>query len=399
MNKTIEKYLANYSECESTLLAKFPNDLVFEYSLVIPAYKESIDFIARLQKGVLAHQSTLLILVVNQPDTEIESIEQQHLYQQVLHLGENHIELADKLVLVTLANSASAILLVNRFSPAIDHKQGVGLARKVGCDIALKLIANKNIQSQYIASSDADADLPADYFLQQSKLTAKTRAAYYNFKHYCSDQTVHDATQVYEAALRYYVDGLNFALSPYAFFTIGSLLLFDATAYAQVRGFPKKAAGEDFYLLNKLAKVGTVEFIADSTITLTARLSDRVPFGTGPAVSKIIALQSDNQPYRYYHPEVFVALKQVNSRIPELITLPNDYLNWLAAFPVYIQQALLAIGFENFIVKHSSDSSGQLHKQWLVWFDAFKTLKFIHNIRDIKFENITWHEIAEKRMF
>ncbi len=66
------------------------------------------------------------------------------------------------------------------------------------------------------------------------------------------------ATQLYELSLRYYVAGMKFARSPYAFHTIGSSMAVSPVHYARVRGFPKREAGEDFYLLNKLAKLGSV---------------------------------------------------------------------------------------------------------------------------------------------
>ena len=51
---------------------------------------------------------------------------------------------------------------------------------------------------------------------------------------------------------------MKYARSPYAFHTIGSTMAVSANHYAKVRGFPKREAGEDFYLLNKLAKVKTL---------------------------------------------------------------------------------------------------------------------------------------------
>ena len=60
-------------------------------------------------------------------------------------------------------------------------------------------------------------------------------------------------------SLRYYVAGMKYARSHLTHFhTIGSTMAVRASYYAKVRGFPKREAGEDFYLLNKLAKVGTV---------------------------------------------------------------------------------------------------------------------------------------------
>ena len=72
------------------------------------------------------------------------------------------------------------------------------------------------------------------------------------------DQFCNTATALYELRLHHYVLGLEYAGSPYAYHTLGSCLAVKADAYAQVRGFPKRAGAEDFYLLNKLAKLGAM---------------------------------------------------------------------------------------------------------------------------------------------
>ena len=45
-------------------------------------------------------------------------------------------------------------------------------------------------------------------------------------------------------------------------------------------GFPRRNATEDFYILNKLAKVGSIARLAGTPVILEGRLSDRVPIGT-----------------------------------------------------------------------------------------------------------------------
>ena len=185
--------------------------------------------------------------------------------------------------------------------------------------------------------------MPDNYFQQQAllitpepeknhQLSHDYSGGYYNFSHIApkiallqsteqidKNAIVHNATLQYEQALRYYVDGLRYADSPYAFFTIGSILIFNTAAYAKVRGFPKKSAGEDFYLLNKLAKIGRIAFLSNSCVELTSRLSTRVPFGTGPAVQQIMTLSENNSPYCYYSPAVFDELKHVNHKIKRLL--------------------------------------------------------------------------------
>jgi hypothetical protein len=46
--------------------------------------------------------------------------------------------------------------LVER-SQGLPHKEGVGLARKIGCDIALSLYERGTLKSRWLHTTDADA--------------------------------------------------------------------------------------------------------------------------------------------------------------------------------------------------------------------------------------------------
>src|SRR5262249_38957583 len=136
--------------------------------------------------------------------------------------------------------------------------QGVGLARKIGFDLAARLFAAGRLRSPFIHSTDADVRLPEDYF-ERAEEGAIAAALVYPFSHRPEeDPVLARAVFLYEISLRYYVLGLAFAGSPHAYHTIGSAFAARASAYVSVRGFPKRDAAEDFYLLSKIAKVGPV---------------------------------------------------------------------------------------------------------------------------------------------
>ena len=82
-----------------------------------------------------------------------------------------------------------------------------------------------------------------------------------------------------------------------------------ALPYAQVRGFPKRLAGEDFHLCNKLTKVGASYVAKSQPIQLAGRLSKRVPFGTGAALHKISELLLRGEKYHSYASSSFEMLK------------------------------------------------------------------------------------------
>ena len=193
--------------------------------------------------------------------------------------------------------------------------------------------------------------------------------------------------------------GLAYAKSPYAYFTIGSILSFDMLAYCQARGFPKRSAGEDFYLLNKLAKLGRVTYLDNVMIKLDARPSQRVHFGTGPAVQHIIQLESQGLDYAYYHPAIFTELKTVLKAFESLWNNRRHTQTWLAELSQISHQALTNIGLLSFITKQSMAKQDQFEKQLIVWFDSFKTLKFIHALRELGLENMPLEQAIAKARF
>lgn len=400
------KYLDQYAEKNVTqlgshLVDSLPHNINFEHVVVIPAYKESPQFVVRLLSSSII-VPVLYIIVINQPYSDVDSPPQINLYNFIKSSGtsifkEGEIELIS-------ASEHTYFLIVDAFTQPLPVEQGVGLARKIGADYALFLINENKVLSDWIHSTDADAHLPDDYFeatsaLSKQKKHNQTVAVSYNFTHVDENIELQQANKLYETALRYYVAGLSYAGSDYAFFTIGSVIAFKAKEYAMVRGFPKRSAGEDFYLLNKLAKLGKVEFLKDTVVTIEARVSDRVPFGTGPSVANILQLKQDNKPYCYYHPQVFDELKNCISHFSILWESRLYFDDWLSVLSKESQQALQDIKLASFVDKQKNNNQIQFNKQLTVWFDAFKTLKFIHSLREQKYIDIPLQQAIERANF
>lgn len=391
VSSTVVKYLQHYAQCNTHLLSQFLPLLSrdIRHTVVIPAFNESADFLRRLSAHPDA-ESTLLILVINQPVGVAASHENQELFafatQNIVHQQEN----------ITLTRIGPLQVLVmdcfnhNRGLPA---KQGVGLARKLGADIACALYALNALTSSWIYSTDADTHLPKNYFTR-SVDSDSFGAMVFSFTHLDNNNPISAATQLYEQAIKYYAKGLAWAGSPYGFCTLGSALAFQIEAYAQVRGFPKKSGGEDFYLLNKIAKVAKVTTITDIALVLDARQSARVPFGTGPSTTAILQAPLEN--YCYYHPQIFYRIKRLitwaeNHLCPKH-ALPADALaKWQAAaksnLPTSTMAALEALGFEKFIEHARCQCANQdaVRRHFHIWFDAFKTLKFVHFLQANRF--------------
>ena len=323
-------------------------------------------------------------------------------------------------------HSPRDVLLVDRFSEgcSLPSRGGVGHARKIGVDLAASLVHRKYVHSPWVHCTDGDVRLPETYFTianDMQKNGPGHSALIYPFFHRngqadLEQSEVELATQLYELSLRYYVAGLRLAGSPYAFHTIGSTMAVRASHYAKVRGFPRRAAGEDFYLLNKLAKVGPVLELEAGTdcepLEIESRRSDRVPFGTGAAVNKITALSNSVQDFRFYDPVVFGLLKQWLQAWPEIWrsgsadleadvfanqaddSSSRDGFDWLKA-------GLISIGTEKALA-HAFRQSGdldQFKRQMRTWFDAFRTLKLIHFLRDQYVCSVSYAELEARPEF
>ncbi|MFT5691475.1 MAG: hypothetical protein ACI92E_000804 [Oceanicoccus sp.] len=304
---------------------------------------------------------------------------------------------------------SSSLLLVDRCHPGreILDEQGVGLARKIGNDILCTLIHQQKVTSHWMSNTDADVQLPTDYFAATNVIPDNVAAVIYPFQHVFVDQTPQLPTLLYEFSLHYYVAGLSWAGSANAYHTIGSLISINFEHYCQVRGFPKRAAAEDFYLLNKLLKTGEIRSLQRPKIDIAARESSRVPFGTGPAVIKINSL-ADPCAMRIYHPDSFVYLHYF---LKLLVALANNNRNTLetscldlAIEPQHIVSRELLLKFTSTLqidraISHcyrQGDTAAKRLKHLMGWFDGFKTLKLIHFIRDNQLEMITFRQWQQR---
>ncbi|TPW13125.1 MAG: hypothetical protein FD129_1329, partial [bacterium] len=187
----------------------------------------------------------------------------------------------------------------------LPEKQGVGLARKIGNDVALAFRAAGAVEHPMLLQTDADAIVPADWFCRAAAPRQRPDAVValtFPFRHDPIPPVSEMAIALYEIWLRSHRLALAWAGSPYDFQAIGSTLALDADALVTVRGIPRTMAGEDFYLLDKLAKTGTIQRLAGLPIRLAARESDRVPFGTGRAMVEMIRREESETTYQLPDP-------------------------------------------------------------------------------------------------
>jgi len=257
----------------------------------------------------------------------------------------------------------------------IPSKNGVGQARKIAADVAVQLIHSGIVKQPWIFSTDADVQLPENYFeVVQAVNPTEVSAVCLPFEHKTDQQPWALQQHLYDFKLYYYQAGIRFAGAAYDYIPLGSTLVVSALAYAQVRGFPMRNGAEDFYILNKLAKLGRIEQPQQPLIDIESRLSERVPFGTGPAVRTLLDASDALQYPLYYHPQCFYHLKQWYVFLQDYWQqrqLPEDEVLMELIEFFNLQQVL------NKTLPHI-----RTKKRWQQfvheWLDAFRLLKSVH---------------------
>jgi hypothetical protein len=175
------------------------------------------------------------------------------------------------------------------------------------------------------------------------------------------------------------VDGLKFAGSPYAYHSIGSAFCCSAEAYIKAGGMRVHKGGEDFYFLQALEKTGEVISINSTMVHPSARVSQRVPFGTGPKIREVL----DGKDIELYDLRIFGLLKELLFKVSEadLEFLKVMHLNVSNTFSELISEFLIEYKFSDDwakILKNTPDKPEAIIKAFHIWFDSFRTLKFIH---------------------
>lgn len=400
MKENIQKYLAKYAEKEITLTEKITTS--YDQVIIIPAYGEYDEIKDLLISNLveLAKKNKfILILVINCKKNSSEVVKNNN--HKLLDFLINEPNYTKTDYFVNFENYD--IFIVNRSSEGLffDDKQGVGLARKIGCDVALKLFYDAKIKSPWLRCTDGDVFLPDNYF-EISPETKKFSCITYDFYHdFITDDNQGKSLLLYEIYLRYYLLGLEYANSVYNFHTIGSCMAISVEGYSQVRGFSdSKEAGEDFYMLNKLSKIKPVFKAKTSTITIRCRKSDRVPFGTGASMNKISHILDQHNDYLVYDPKCFEALKKFYDMLYEI-----DSLKDLEKISKYEKEVFFIVlsqmGFKEAIVKFLKISSNEhvFMRHLHTWFDAFRTLKFIHQLTNDFYPLIPLKKALEKASF
>ncbi|MEM6996981.1 MAG: hypothetical protein AAF721_41140 [Myxococcota bacterium] len=387
----VARYVAVHAEPGSLALAeRVPG--TYEGAVVVPARNEAPAMLEGLAPALAGRDALAIVVVNGDANDDPSTVAANATLLAALRGSGERTEVAPGVEHIRRCHGA--LLLVDRASGPrrIAVGQGVGRARRIGCDLALCLWQLGKVRRRFIDTTDADVTLPPGYFdAAPADCVAFTRA----FVHVPSgDEALDRATALYELTLRYYVAGLTIAGSPWAMHTIGSCISVDAEAYAAVRGVPLRAAGEDFYLLAKVAKLGPVAVERGGPICVASRRSRRVPFGTGPGVAKIEAGLAIGETPTVYCPSSFAALAAVHGALQRWAAAEEPTGPDLGGHDTGLAAALEELGVAAGVVAavRGAKHPAQRRRRVAEWFDAFRTLKLVHALRRHGRHDVPWPE-------
>jgi hypothetical protein len=387
--RPVRKYLEKYSYRRWILEADKKDKI--SAAVIIPAIKE-YENIKRLLQSLSDNDSdclehSLILFVINNFVSSEAGVKEENIKTI------NYIR--------SIMNNKVNIGLIDASSAGMEMPEkvgGVGLARKVGMDLALTAFDYSGERKKFLVSLDADCTVEKNYFSELFKYFngSHAGAAVIKYRHDLSGDSEQTAAIVcYEIFLRYYVLGLRYSDSPYSFHTIGSAFACDYETYIKAEGMNKRKAAEDFYFLQKTAKNAGVGRINSTTVFPASRASWRVPFGTGMKVSQF---KSDEESYLLYNPAAFRILKEWLSFFngSEILDA-GHYLRSAknisrGLFDFLIQQNFKK-DFGNIL--NNSTTVTQLSRQKFSWFDGFRTLKLIHYLRDNEYPMINMFEALD----
>jgi hypothetical protein len=350
----------------------------FKGAVVIPALAESDHLFATLQslaqnpREILAG-FLILVVVNNRQDALLSDKSDNEDTLQRLAAGESSLR-------------SLHLAWVNAASKGLElpvKAGGVGLARKIGFDLSLPRL-RYGASAPLLISLDADTLVRPDYLtaLIRHFQVTKVSGAVIPFSHRPGSSPDQDqAIRRYELFLRVYVLGLSQAGSPYAFHTVGSAMACLAESYCRMGGMNLRAAGEDFYFLQHLAKTGGIAQVKGTVVYPSARASHRVPFGTGRSMSRLLG--KEEGAVLFYQKDCYQILGEWLALIAQNLQSGGEEIRARAGkISPCLGEYLDSIGFASVwdkLRKNFPDQSKRM-AGFHGWFDGLKTMKLVHHL-------------------
>jgi hypothetical protein len=293
-----------------------------EIHIALPVMDENA-FLPSLLNA-LSHQTIQdyrLYVCVNQPEVWWQDHANQRVCRENMATMEHLHSLND-----------DRIDILDKSSPGngwIGKAHGIGWARRTLME-RISVLANSN---DIILSLDADTSFgPAYLESVRSNVILNPDVVAFSIPYYhklTGDTGLDRVMLRYEIYMRAYAINLWRINSPYCFTALGSAIALPVWAYRSIGGITPKLSGEDFYFLQKLVKFGKVLHWNQEKVYPAARLSERVYFGTGPALIK--GMDGNWDSYPVYSIQLYKAVAEMYNMFPllfekDLSTPMDDFL-------------------------------------------------------------------------
>lgn len=367
MITSFDKYISKQNSLQQLISEDPAEDL--NCIVIIPVYNEPDlnNTLNSIREATLPQCAIEIILLINHGEHTPNNVKEQNTntYQKTLKWSEENY--SDKMKFYPV--------LVSNFSK---KHGGVGLARKLAMDEAILRFSRINKQQGIICSLDADTLIQKNYFVEIEKAfrkDLKLNVILPDFEHQSAkNSNIEHAIIIYEIYLRTFKLALAFTGFPYAFHTIGSAFAVSADAYVKQGGMNKKQGGEDFYFLQKIFQLNNTKELQQVKVYPSSRPSERVPFGTGPAINKII----NEGDFLTYDPKYFKYLKNFFNDIDHFYTVNIEEI-YKQLHPS-IKEFVAESEFINRVaeIKKNSSSAKAFKQRFFRWFDAFKIIKYLN---------------------
>jgi len=348
-----DKYFSRVKTYDSLIKQKPAENL--QISVVIPVYNEPevIKTLQSLLRNSFAGFNAEIIFVINSAINEEEKI----LLQNKKSKTELKAEFEKN-------NNSNLKMFILEFSDLPTKTAGVGLARKIGMDEALRRFNSINSPESIIVSLDADT-LVAENYLQAIfnfySENPKICGANIKFEHPTEgnvfNKDIYKAIIIYETYLHYYVQALRYANFPHSYHTIGSAFCVRANSYAKQGGMVVNKSGED-----------------------------------GVAIKQII----DNDfVFKTYKLDAFLLLKDFFEQIDSLFNEKTiDDLEIDDLLSEFLKQNKIEKKLKE--IRANTSNKENFRNRFFSWFNALKVLKFLNFAHIEKFEKSDIIDEAKK---
>lgn len=278
----------------------------------------------------------------------------------------------------------------------------VGLARKTGMDEAVRRFDLLGNPGGIILNIDADCTVKSNYFeavfTEMAGKTDRMACSIY-FEHPLAGdyfpEEVYRSVALYELHMRYFVRGLSYAGFPYVHHTVGSAIAIKTSAYVRAGGMNRRQAGEDFYFIQKLLPAGYFFNLTSTTVYPSPRISLRVPFGTGPVISRLT--ESPDARLYSYNPGAFDELRRLFSMVDGLYKEePGSVECRYSELPPGIRHFISSGEWAAKINEIRSNTSGKdsFRKRFFNWFNMFRIVKYLNSVHVSLFAKVPVEEGA-----